>query len=119
MKDFFNIAEMGEGTPRVLSEGVTTTIYHGKEAMISIVKFEPHASGNLHHHEEEQWGYLIEGSATRIHGDEEVEIKKGDFWRIPSNTPHTMTAGPDGAIVFDVFAPPRKAYLKPGKGFGE
>ena len=28
-------------------------------------------------------------------------------------------AGPEGAVVYDVFAPPRDDYTKPGVGFGE
>lgn len=118
MENFFNIANLGDGVERKLGEGITTTLYPGDQAMISIVRFEPHAKGTLHHHEEEQWGYLIEGSATRYQGDDEIEVKPGDFWRTPSNVPHTMKAGGNGAVVFDVFAPPRKAYLKPGEGFG-
>mgnify|MGYP003700527869 CR=1 FL=1 len=29
----------------------------------------------------------------------------------------TMQAGADGMVVMDIFAPPRKAYEKAGKGF--
>jgi hypothetical protein len=29
-----------------------------------------------------------------------------------------MRAGPDGARVLDIFAPPRADYKKPGKGVG-
>jgi hypothetical protein len=31
---------------------------------------------------------------------------------------HTFQAGPDGATVYDVFAPPREEYKKAGSGFG-
>jgi hypothetical protein len=30
---------------------------------------------------------------------------------------HTMKAGPDGAVVLDIFSPVRKEYLSPGSGF--
>ena len=114
----FNIDRSDDGIFRQLAKGISTRIFPGEQAMISIVRINPNAKGELHHHEEEQWGYLVEGSATRIQGDEEFEVKQGDFWRTPSNVPHTIHAGPDGAVVFDVFAPPRKSYLKPGSGFG-
>ncbi len=117
-ENFFNIHETEMGIPRKLAEGVTTSIFPGDQAMISIVRFEPDAMGTMHHHPEEQWGYLIEGSGTRYQGDEVIEVKQGDFWRTPANVPHTMKAGPNGAIFLDVFAPPRKEYLKPGEGFG-
>ncbi len=49
---------------------------------------------------------------------DEVAVEKGDFWRTPGNVPHTMKAGPEGAVVLDVFSPPRDEYRKPGAGFG-
>jgi len=117
-ENFFNIENADEGIARKLAEGITTNIFPGDQAMISIVRFEPNAVGVLHHHPEEQWGYLIEGSGIRIQGEEEIPINPGDFWRTPSNVPHTMKAGTHGAVIFDIFAPPREAYLKPGEGFG-
>ena len=118
-ENFFNIHDSKAGVPRKLSEGLTSRLFAGDQAMISVVRLEPNAEGTLHHHEEEQWGFLVEGSAVRTQGDEQVEVTAGDFWRTPGNVPHTIKAGPEGALVFDVFAPPRKAYLKPGEGFGE
>ncbi|MGI9351636.1 MAG: cupin domain-containing protein [Rhizobiaceae bacterium] len=118
MENFFSINDTGKGIARKLSDGITTNIFPGDQAMISIVRLAPEAKGNVHHHPEEQWGYLIEGSAIRIQDDQEIPVKTGDFWRTPANVPHTIIAGPEGAVVFDVFAPPREVYLKPGEGFG-
>lgn len=118
MKNFNNIHDKEAGIQRKLADGITTRIFPGDQAMISVVTLAPNAVGTLHHHPEEQWGYLIEGSATRTQGDEVIEVTVGDFWRTPSEVPHTIKAGPDGAVVFDVFSPPRKEYLKPGEGFG-
>ena len=118
MENFFNIEDRDNGIVRKLSDGITTRIFPGDQAMISVVRLEPGAEGKVHHHPEEQWGYMIEGSATRFQGDQQISVKAGDFWRTPANVPHTIKAGPHGAVVFDVFAPPRDAYLKPGEGFG-
>jgi len=117
-ENFFNLDNMAQGLARELAPGVTTRIFPGEQAMVSVVRIEPGASGTLHHHPEEQWGLVLEGSAVRIQGDKEIEVKKGDFWRTPGNVPHTMRAGPDGTVVLDIFAPPRDAYTKPGSGFG-
>ncbi len=114
----FNMDDPDAGIFRQLAEGITTHIFPGEQAMISIVRIEPNTEGVLHHHEEEQWGFMVEGSATRYQGDEQFEVKAGNFWRTPSNVPHTIRAGAQGAVVFDVFAPPREAYLNPGSGFG-
>ena len=51
--------------------------------MLSVVTLAPHAQGTLHHHPEEQWGVLLDGSAIRVQGGEEIPVKKGDFWRTP------------------------------------
>lgn len=114
---FFNIEALEGGIPRDLAPGVTATVFPGDQAMISVVRFERNACGILHHHPEEQWGYCVSGSGLRTQGDETVSVSAGDFWRTPGNMPHTMKAGPDGLVVLDVFAPPRKAYTQPGSGF--
>ena len=48
----------------------------------------------------------------------EIEVGKGDFWRTPGNVEHTFRAGPEGALILDIFSPPRAEYRKPGSGFG-
>jgi quercetin dioxygenase-like cupin family protein len=116
--EFHNLQAPDDGLLRELAEGVTTRIFAGEHAMLSVVTIAPNAAGTLHHHPEEQWGVLLEGSAVRIQGGEEIAVTKGDFWRTPGNVPHTMRAGSDGARVLDIFSPPRAEYRKEGKGFG-
>lgn len=103
---------------RELAPGISTRIFAGEHAMLSIVTIAPNTEGQLHQHPEEQWGVLLEGSAVRIQGGEEIPVRKGDFWRTPGGVPHTMRAGPEGAKVLDIFSPPRPEYRIPGKGFG-
>lgn len=117
-ENFFKIDDMSQGIARELAAGLTTRVFPGDQAMISIVRVEPNAEGKLHHHPEEQWGVVLEGSAVRTQGDAKMQVAKGDFWRTPGNVPHTIKAGPDGVVVLDVFAPPREAYKKAGSGFG-
>ena len=116
--DFHNLDRPDDGLLRELAPGITTHIFAGEQAMLSVVTLAPHAQGTLHHHPEEQWGVLLEGSAMRVQGDEEIAVVKGDFWRTPGDVPHTMRAGPQGARVLDIFSPPRPEYKKPGSGFG-
>ena len=116
--NFFRLDDMSQGLARELAHGVTTRIFPGEQAMLSIVRIEPGHKGTMHHHPEEQWGVCLDGSATRFQGNEAIEVGKGDFWRTPGGVPHTMQAGPDGCTVLDVFAPPREAYRRPGSGFG-
>lgn len=56
-------------------------------------------------------------AAARIQDSVDVPVGPGDFWRTPGGVEHGFKAGPDGAKVLDVFAPPREAYRKSGSGF--
>ncbi len=85
--------------------------------MISVVRVEPGTAGKLHSHVEEQWGVLFEGECVRIQGEEEVAMKAGDFWHTPSGVRHTIRTGDSGAVILDIFAPPREEYKQPGEGF--
>jgi quercetin dioxygenase-like cupin family protein len=118
-KEFHNVDHPEDGLFRELAPGLTTRIFVGEHAMLSVVSLAPNAEGRLHHHPEEQWGVLLEGSAIRVQGGEEIPVRKGDFWRTPANVPHTMRAGAEGARVLDIFSPPRPEYTKPGSGFGD
>jgi len=106
------------GIQRKLADGLTTTIFPGEKAMLSVVTIEPGAMGVMHSHAEEQWGVVLKGSATRYQDDFGFEIVEGDVFRTPPHAKHTMKAGPEGVKVLDIFAPVREEYLKPGEGFG-
>ena len=116
-KEFHNVDDASDGLFRELGPGLTTRIFAGEHAMLSVVTIAPNAQGQLHKHPEEQWGLLLEGTAIRIQDDEEIPVTKGDFWRTPGGVPHTMRAGPKGARVLDIFSPPRDEYKKAGSGF--
>ncbi len=117
VENFFNLSDPEQGIPRQLTEGVSTRVFPGEQAMLSLVTIEPNAEGRLHSHPEEQWGVMLEGEGVRVQGGVEVAVKKGDFWRTPGGVPHTFRAGPSGATVLDVFAPPREEYRQAGSGF--
>lgn len=114
----FNIHDKTKGIPRELNTGVNTRVFGGEQMTVSVVELEPGSISPMHQHPQEQWGFLLRGSMVRILGDERVEMKVGDFWQTPGNIPHGIITGPEGATVIDVFAPPRKEYLKAGSGYG-
>ena len=115
--NFFNIDSMEQGIARTLVDGITTRIFPGDQAMLSVVRIAPNAVGAIHSHPQEQWGVMIEGSAIRIQDGEEIHVQKGDFWCSPSGIEHGVIGGPDGAVILDVFSPPRPEYTRPGDGF--
>ena len=114
----FSLDDQTQGIARKLGEGITTRIFPGDQAMLSIVRIAPHSEGTLHSHPQEQWGVLLEGALVRIQGGEEVAMKAGNFWCTPGGVEHSVRTGDEGAVVLDVFAPPRDEYSKPGEGFG-
>ena len=116
--NFYNIDEVNTGISRILGDGISTRIFCGEQAMLSIVSIEANAKGKIHSHPEEQWGFLLEGSGIRIQGNEKIEIKKGDFWQTPGGVEHGIIGGPNGAKILDIFSPQRNEYKKAGSGFG-
>ena len=116
-ENFFNVDALEQGIARQLADGLTTRIFPGEQAMVSIVRIEPNASGTVHAHPQEQWGLCLRGSGVRTQGGEAIEVGEGDFWRTPGNVEHGFRAGADGAVIVDMFAPPRDEYRKAGEGF--
>lgn len=116
-KNFFNLDAVDQGIARQLADGMTTRVFPGDDAMISVVRIEPNKSGDTHSHPQEQWGLCLRGSGLRRQGGEEIQVSAGDFWRTPGGVEHGFTAGPDGAVIYDVFAPPREEYKEAGEGF--
>ena len=74
--NFFHIDDLTQGLARKLTNGITTRIFPGDQAMLSVVRIAPNAQGTLHSHPEEQWGYMIEGTATHIQNGEHIQVKK-------------------------------------------
>ena len=116
--NFFHLDDPDQGISRSLAEGMSTRIFAGEQAMISIVRIDPNQAGEVHSHPQEQWGLCLRGSGVRLQGGEEIAVGKGDFWRTPGGVEHGFRAGPDGAVIYDVFAPPREEYTREGSGFG-
>lgn len=115
----FNLFNEAHGVRRTLAPGIESRVFAGRQAMLSVVRFEPGSVGVMHSHPEEQWGVLLEGECLRLQGDEAVAMKVGDFWHTPGGVPHTIRTGPAGALVLDIFSPPRPEYTRPGEGFGQ
>jgi len=115
---FFNIDDMSQGIARTLADGLETRIFPGENVMLSVVRIGPDKSGVEHSHPQEQWGVLLEGSGVRTQDGVEHAVAVGDFWQTPGHMTHSFRAGAEGAVVLDVFSPPREEYRQAGSGFG-
>jgi quercetin dioxygenase-like cupin family protein len=116
--ELYDLYSLSQGLARNLAPGIATRIFCGENVMLSVVRLEPGAQGEIHSHEEEQWDVMLEGDGVRFQDGEEFSVKAGNFWRTPSGVSHGIRVGESGALILDIFSPPREAYRKPGSGFG-
>jgi quercetin dioxygenase-like cupin family protein len=91
-------------------DGIAGRVLHGDELTLGVVELEPGIHLPEHQHPNEQLGIVIQGSLTFTIAGETSELGPGGTWRIPSDTPHSADVGTDGAVVVDVFAPPREDW---------
>lgn len=64
----------------------------------------------LHHHENEQLTYVVEGALKFWIDNQELVVRSGEVLCIPPNMPHKAEALED-TIDFDIFVPPRADWL--------
>ncbi len=98
--------------PRQIWDGIAGRVLHGEQLTLGLVELEPGIHLPEHRHPNEQLGLVIEGAITFTVGGQTEDLGPGGTWRIPADTPHSAVVGPDGAIVIDVFAPPREDWKK-------
>ena len=105
MSAFEDIGAVG---PLRIWNDVVARDVHGRQTTLAVVELGPGALVPEHHHVSEQLGLVITGSVSFRVADEERELGPGATWRIPSDVPHEVKAGPEGAVVIDVFSPTRQ-----------
>jgi quercetin dioxygenase-like cupin family protein len=106
--------------PKIVQmEGLETIILTGLsgEKMMMVLNITlPGHTVPLHAHPHEQVGMVYSGKAKLRIGDEERVVKKGDFYCIPANVPHSDTAmGNEPFIMLDIFYPIREDFIKKAK----
>jgi quercetin dioxygenase-like cupin family protein len=103
-----NLRKIGEVEALdVWGETVKARAIVGEQSSLSVVELAPGAIVPAHQHVNEQLGLCIQGMITFTIDGERRELGPGGTWRILSNVPHDAVAGPDGAVVVDIFAPAR------------
>lgn len=82
----------------------------GDTLQLSLVDIPEGGVVSLHSHVNEQVGVVLAGRALFEIGDEARELTAGDFYRMPSNVPHRVTALGGPVRALDVFHPVRDEY---------
>lgn len=91
----------------VWGETVSARRIQGERITLAVVELAPNAVVPEHRHEAEQLGMVITGEMHFTVDGEARVLGPGGTWRILSNRPHNVVAGPDGAVVIDIFTPVR------------
>jgi quercetin dioxygenase-like cupin family protein len=94
--------------PLRIWDDVVAREVHGQQTTLAVVELGPEALVPEHHHLSEQLGMVLDGSVSFRVADEKRELGPGATWNIPSDVPHEVRAGPEGAVVIDVFSPTRE-----------
>jgi len=102
-----NLVDLADLPPIHVWEGVIARRVQGERLTLAVVELAPNAIVPEHRHPNEQNGLVIQGRVLFRCGDEERELGLGGTWRILGGVPHSVVAGPDGAVVIDVFTPIR------------
>jgi quercetin dioxygenase-like cupin family protein len=103
-------ADLSEIPLRQIWESVSVRTVDGERLTLGIVELDANAVVPEHRHDHEQLGMVLQGSLEFRVGEEKRQLGPGGTWRIPSNVPHEVTVGSEGAVVIDVFAPPRRDW---------
>jgi quercetin dioxygenase-like cupin family protein len=102
-----SLRELAELDLQRIWDGVAARSVHGERLSLAVVELDPGSVVPEHSHDHEQLGIVLHGGLTFRVGGETRELRAGGTWRIPSNVPHEVHVGPEGAVVIDVFAPTR------------
>ncbi|HEY6608138.1 MAG TPA: cupin domain-containing protein [Candidatus Limnocylindria bacterium] len=102
-----NMADLAEIAPIQVFDGIRARRVEGDQVTLAIVELDPGAVVPEHVHPHEQNGMVITGEMRFRVGSEERLLGPGGTWRILGGIEHSAVAGPDGAVVIDVFSPIR------------
>lgn len=95
---------------KVWGETVRARRVQGERITFAIVELAPGAVVPEHRHVAEQLGMVITGAMHFTIDGETRDLGPGGTWRILSDRPHDVRAGPEGAVVIDVFTPVRSDW---------
>lgn len=93
-----------------LADGVHARALFGDGAMLNLVELEPDAIVPTHSHPHEQLGIVLTGEIVMVIDGAERPCHAMDAMHIPSGLEHGAYAGPEGALVLDVFVPIREDF---------
>jgi quercetin dioxygenase-like cupin family protein len=113
------MSDTTQSNPRQLAVGgglratiLTTGAETGGRMDVVDGHLPPGATTPLHLHtlyEERYW--VVSGSMTVWAGQDETTLRAGDYYRVPTDVPHAVRAGPDGSRALIISSPAGFAEL--------
>ncbi len=92
--------------------GVVMRAMAAERMTLSLVEMEPGSLIAQHAHPHEQIGFMIEGEAEFVIGDQTFRVKAGQMWRIPGGLRHKIQAL-SRVVALDAFCPRREDMTQP------
>jgi unsaturated pyranuronate lyase len=97
--------------PKPMNELLTRRMISGESGTIGYFVYKKGAVVPLHHHSNEQYALIIQGSVNVYIDDQVYLVKAGEGIIIPPDVPHKFVALEDDTIDIDFFTPPRQDWL--------
>jgi quercetin dioxygenase-like cupin family protein len=72
-----------------------------------LIELDPNCLLPEHAHANEQVGILVRGTLEFRVGDDTRTLEPGAMWKIGADVPHEARTGAEGAVVVEVWSPPR------------
>lgn len=106
LRAFFDFHDL---ETEIVEGDVERVIYTGLKLQIVEYRFPANKRFAAHRHDtNEQMGYLVKGRMGFMVGEEERELKPGDFYHAQIGQLHSAWTFDEPSILLDVFAPPRE-----------
>lgn len=91
--------------------GITGSARLGDQLSAALFRLGPGAVVPRHHHVNEEFGQVLEGSLELEVDGVMSPLTVGDGFLIPGDVPHAAVAGADGCLLLECYAPPRNPFL--------
>jgi quercetin dioxygenase-like cupin family protein len=101
---------LGSSEPLPIWDGLIARAVLGEASTLAVIELDPDVAVPEHAHANEQLGVLATGQMTFTIDGETKELHPGDTWLILANVPHSVVAGPEGAVAIESFAPAREDW---------
>jgi quercetin dioxygenase-like cupin family protein len=95
-----------------MAEGISARALQGQQMTFAVVELAPGSAVAPHQHPHEQMGVVLRGSVVYTIGGESKDMRAGDTYLAPGGVSHAAAAGPEGAVIIDVFSPVREDWAR-------